>query len=57
MIDIKNQDFIHYRTLLEYKKNSGMNCSVFLSFLSELGEEFGKRFKDFQRNWKTFVIF
>jgi len=45
--DIKNQDFIHFPTILEYKKNSDIDCSMFLSFLSDLGEEFGKRFKDF----------
>ena len=45
--DIKNQDFIHFPTILEYKKTSDINCSMFLSFLSDLGEEFGKRFKDF----------
>ncbi|CAI6348857.1 unnamed protein product [Macrosiphum euphorbiae] len=44
--DIKNQDFIHFPTILEYKKTSDINCSMFLSFLSDLGEEFGKRFKD-----------
>jgi hypothetical protein len=44
---MKNQDFIHFPTILEYKKTSDIDCSMFLSFLSDLGEEFGKRFKDF----------
>ncbi|KAL4104423.1 hypothetical protein QTP88_019724 [Uroleucon formosanum] len=45
--DIKNQDFIHFPTILEYKKNSSIDCSMFLSFLFVYGEEFGRRFKDF----------
>jgi hypothetical protein len=29
--DIKIQDFIHFPTILEYKKNSDIDCSMFLS--------------------------
>lgn len=36
--DIKNQNFIHFPTILEYKKYSDIECSMFLSFLLDLGE-------------------
>lgn len=58
--DVKNQDFIHFSTILEDKKNPDMviDCGVFLSFfLADLGEEFGKRFKEFAETGKLSQFF
>lgn len=45
--DIENQEFIHFPTILEYRKNSEIDTAVFLSFVSDLRQEFAARFQDF----------
>jgi len=37
----------YFPTILDYKNNPDMDCSMFLSFRSDLVEEFGMRFKNF----------
>lgn len=50
--DIKNWKFIHFPTKLECKKNFEIYSRLLLSFLSDLDEEFGVKFKDFLENRK-----
>lgn len=46
--DIASQKFIHFPTVLEYKKeNSEEDIAVFLKFMSDLKNEFAMRFQDF----------
>lgn len=46
--DIASQEFIHFPTILEYKKeNSEEDIAVFLRFITDLGKEFAARFQDF----------
>ncbi|XP_071053685.1 general transcription factor II-I repeat domain-containing protein 2-like [Onthophagus taurus] len=46
--DIARHEFIHFPTILEYKKeNSEEDVAVFVRFLSDLRDEFATRFQDF----------
>jgi len=46
--DIARQEFIHFPTILEYKKeNSEEDIAVFVKFLADLRNEFATRFQDF----------
>lgn len=45
--DIASQEFIHFPTMLEYKKISEEDIAVYIRFLSDLGKEFAARFQDF----------
>lgn len=46
--DIASQDFIHFPTILEYKKdNKEIDNAIFVKFLADLRNEFAARFQDF----------
>lgn len=45
--DIASQEFIHFPTMLEYKKISEEDIAVFVRFVSDLEKDFAARFQDF----------
>ncbi|XP_049779688.1 general transcription factor II-I repeat domain-containing protein 2-like [Schistocerca cancellata] len=51
--DIARHEFIHFPTILEYKKgNSEEDIAVFVRFLSDIRDEFATRFQDFAETGK-----